>query len=100
MYPKKSGPNWIKSEIAHLTGVGKYASDAWRIFCKDELYRQAGRPLAYSEWENVCPTDKELLAYIKWKREVSKKKTPQRRGRGTEDLATDMQNLSLGGSAE
>ena len=32
----------VQSEVAHLKGIGRYASDAWRIFCKDELYRQAG----------------------------------------------------------
>ncbi|OJJ42899.1 hypothetical protein ASPZODRAFT_75266, partial [Penicilliopsis zonata CBS 506.65] len=62
-------------EVAHLPGVGEYALDSWRIFCRDEL-----RGLAHDwkgdgategaqhvpEWKAVVPRDKELRAYLTW----------------------------------
>lgn len=59
-------------EIAGLPGVGDYALDSWRMFCRDEL-----RGLANSqerqedsnfepEWTRVVPKDKELRAYLTW----------------------------------
>ena len=64
-------------EIAHLKGVGIYAWDSWRIFCRDRL-----RGLASSfngqdascpdsavfepEWKRVQPSDKELRAFLRW----------------------------------
>ena len=65
-------------EIAHLPGVGAYALDSWRIFCRDSL---RGRPSAMlqlhakgaiateldQEWATVLPTDKELRAYLRWR---------------------------------
>lgn len=65
-------------EIAHLPGVGAYAIDSWRIFCRDHL--RFGRfPSSSSstvadeqdcyepEWKRVLPHDKELRAYLSWK---------------------------------
>lgn len=60
-------------EIAHLPGVGAYAIDSWRIFCRDHL-RFGSSPSATSgdvcyepEWKRVLPQDKELRAYLSWK---------------------------------
>jgi methyl-CpG-binding domain protein 4 len=61
-----------------LKGVGQYASDAWRIFCKDDLYRQAGFPMGAPEWTKIRPQDKELRAYIEWKRTVSERQMPKK----------------------
>lgn len=62
-------------EIAHLPGVGAYAIDSWRIFCRDHLrYNQlpvsstAADEVGYEpEWKRVLPQDKELRAYLSWK---------------------------------
>ena len=60
-------------EIGHIPGLGAYAYDSWRIFCRDEL-----RGLAQSwngegaaadfepEWKRVLPKDKELRAFLRW----------------------------------
>ncbi|KAL4811068.1 hypothetical protein BDV18DRAFT_150040 [Aspergillus unguis] len=61
-------------EIAHLPGVGAYALDSWRIFCRDELRGLAsdwvGNGAATTEfvpeWKSVLPQDKELRAYLTW----------------------------------
>ncbi|KAJ9396821.1 hypothetical protein DTO282F9_6224 [Paecilomyces variotii] len=60
-------------EISHLPGVGAYAIDSWRIFCRDELrglstdWKGAGADDGFTpEWKSVHPTDKELRAYLTW----------------------------------
>lgn len=56
-------------EIAHLPGVGDYAIDSWRIFCRDVLRGVAtgydgegadAREHFEPEWMRVKPADKEL----------------------------------------
>ena len=67
-------------EIAHLPGIGPYALDSWRIFCRDALRGNplGSRPTAAitaedmaremsQEWTSVLPTDKELKAYVQWR---------------------------------
>ena len=65
-------------EVGHLPGVGAYALDSWRIFCRDSL---RGIPHGLrdmdsiegvseerlQEWTRVVPLDKELIAYIRWR---------------------------------
>lgn len=61
-------------EVAHLSGVGAYSLDSWRIFCRDELREQAQdwngshalTPDFTPEWKSVLPYDKELRAYLTW----------------------------------
>lgn len=60
-------------EIAHLPGLGAYALDSWRIFCRDQLRGQAqdrkgeGSVEGFEpEWKRVLPKDKELRAYLTW----------------------------------
>lgn len=61
-------------EIAHLPGLGEYAIDSWRIFCRDELrgiatnWKGAGAAARgfTPEWKSVLPKDKELRAYLTW----------------------------------
>ncbi|KAI5840564.1 DNA glycosylase [Morchella snyderi] len=55
-------------EIAHLPGVGAYALDSWRIFCRDEFRRAAGErvEIGQEEWRSVVPMDKELRVYVRW----------------------------------
>jgi methyl-CpG-binding domain protein 4 len=60
-------------EIGHLPGIGAYAFDSWRIFCRDELRQVAtgwnGEDATSGfepEWKKVLPSDKELRAYLKW----------------------------------
>lgn len=61
-------------EIAHLPGVGPYAIDSWRIFCRDVLRGLAtgwnceGAELSTfePEWKRVLPQDKELRAFLRW----------------------------------
>ncbi|EED16401.1 pre-mRNA splicing factor, putative [Talaromyces stipitatus ATCC 10500] len=56
-------------EIAHLPGIGAYAIDSWRIFCRDRLRYGSESPSASyePEWKRVFPQDKELRAYVSWK---------------------------------
>jgi hypothetical protein len=85
-YPNKRdgrdvGPNECVSdgdprvawEISHLPGVGAYAIDSWRIFCRDELRglttdrKGSGTEEGFNpEWKSVHPMDKELRAYLTW----------------------------------
>lgn len=69
-------------EIGHIPGVGPYALDSWRIFCRDRLRGLAkgwngeahgGRKGPFDEdgvfepeWKRVRPGDKELRAFLKW----------------------------------
>ncbi|PGH03992.1 hypothetical protein AJ79_07225 [Helicocarpus griseus UAMH5409] len=62
-------------EIAHLPGLGAYAIDSWRIFCRDELRglasdwkgTEASDDDKFApEWKSVVPKDKELRAYLTW----------------------------------
>ncbi|MCJ1442337.1 MAG: hypothetical protein MMC23_002831 [Stictis urceolatum] len=65
-------------EIAHLPGLGAYALDSWRIFCRDDLRGVSSGLTALrtqddiddeweQEWTRVSPGDKELRAYVKWR---------------------------------
>lgn len=90
-YPKKGDGRDIKTgeiideddervgwEIGQLPGVGAYAIDSWRIFCRDELRGlPTGLPKELTseakgadiekEWARVLPLDKELRAYLRWR---------------------------------
>ena len=69
-------------EVGHLLGIGSYAIDSWRIFCRDELrglptglperrdllQDAAARETELAkEWTRVLPLDKELRAYLRWR---------------------------------
>jgi methyl-CpG-binding domain protein 4 len=65
-------------EIAHLPGLGPYAIDSWRIFCRDvlrglhcgltSLDTDKEYELEMSqEWTRVEPLDKELRMYLRWR---------------------------------
>ena len=65
-------------EVGQLPGIGAYAIDSWRIFCRDELRGLPhGLPESMTEkdkeaelqkeWTRVVPTDKELRAYLRWR---------------------------------
>ena len=60
-------------EIGHMLGLGVYAWDSWRIFCRDTLRGRAdswngqGAPREFEpEWKRVVPKDKELRAFLRW----------------------------------
>jgi len=55
-------------EVAHLPGTGAYALDSWRLFCRDEMKKEAGGNVEEGddEWRRVVPMDKELRAYVRW----------------------------------
>ncbi|KAF2435143.1 putative 5-Methylcytosine G/T mismatch-specific DNA glycosylase, partial [Tothia fuscella] len=60
-------------EVGHLPGLGPYAYDSWRIFCRDELRglskgwnAESASTGFESEWKRVLPTDKELRALLRW----------------------------------
>jgi hypothetical protein len=57
------------SEVAHLTGIGDYGSDAWRLFCKEGFYADHDIVVT-DEWKRVQTTDKALQRYIdrKWRK--------------------------------
>jgi hypothetical protein len=65
------GKVMFESEVAYLKGVKIYASNAWRIFCKDDLYRSAEYIITTPEWMIVKSKGKELRAYLDWKYKVS-----------------------------
>ena len=50
-------------EVAHLAGVGNYASDAWRLFCKEDFYARHNM-IVTDEWRRVQTKDKALQKYI------------------------------------
>ena len=65
-----------KSEIC--AGIGAYAIDSWRIFCRDELRGlptglpkeltpEAKEEELQKEWTRVLAGDKELRAYLRWR---------------------------------
>ena len=65
-------------EVGHLPGIGAYAIDSWRIFCRDELRGlptglpdkltpEATEMEMRKEWTRVLPLDKELRAYLRWR---------------------------------
>lgn len=66
-------------EIGQLPGIGVYAIDSWRIFCRDELRGLPSTlpkdPLTpesqeedlQKEWTRVVAGDKELRAYLRWR---------------------------------
>ena len=65
-------------EIGQLPGVGVYAIDSWRIFCRDELRGlptglpteltpEAKEEELQKEWTRVLAGDKELRAYLRWR---------------------------------
>ncbi|KJF60459.1 uncharacterized protein CIMG_12981 [Coccidioides immitis RS] len=63
----------IAWEIAHLPGIGAYAIDSWRIFCRDVLrgvatdWNGANAEEGFlPEWKSVRPKDKELRAFLTW----------------------------------
>ena len=57
----------IAWEIAHIPGVGAYAFDSWRIFCRDSLRGLEDVEEMEKEWTKVVPLDKELRAYLRWR---------------------------------
>ena len=71
LYVKRGGKPVFTSEVAHLPGVGMFANNAWRIFCKDNMYREAGYSITIPEWKNVLPTDEGLTAFLRdrWDKE-------------------------------
>jgi hypothetical protein len=56
------------SEVAHLPGVGEYASDAWRLFCREDFYASAGIRLG-QQWRSLRPSDRVLLRYVQRRRQ-------------------------------
>ena len=65
-------------EVGQLPGIGAYAIDSWRIFCRDGLRGLPhGLPARVTEeskdaemqkeWARVLPVDKELRAYLRWR---------------------------------
>ena len=55
-------------EVAHLAGVGAYACDAWRLFCKRSFYAQHGATIL-DEWRILIPGDVYLRRYVVHKRQ-------------------------------
>ena len=61
-------------EISHLPGIGAYAHDSWRMFCRDIVLSKATgyngegaeQPRFEPEWKRCLPMDKELRAWMTW----------------------------------
>ncbi|KAL9048273.1 MAG: hypothetical protein Q9162_007796 [Coniocarpon cinnabarinum] len=58
------------SEVAHLPGIGDFASDAWCIFCREQFYKQHGQTSGKT-WRDVHPQHPVLQAVVnrKWEEE-------------------------------
>lgn len=84
--PKIEGPiadetedSRVAWEVGHMPGIGAYAIDSWRIFCRDQLRGvestldsypltdEIGGEELRGEWMTVLPNDKELRAYLRWR---------------------------------
>ncbi|KAK7521928.1 DNA glycosylase, partial [Phyllosticta citriasiana] len=66
-------PRVAAFEVCHLTNVGDYALDSWRIFCRDQLRGCASgfngedaEPGFEPEWKRVRASDKELQGFLRW----------------------------------
>lgn len=79
------------SEVAHLRGIGHYGSDAWRIFCKEQFYAEAGITVT-DEWRRVTPSDKVLKRYIRRRR---RERTQQNLDLNLDEFSEQMENLRL-----
>lgn len=55
-------------EVAHLAGVGNYACDAWRLFCKRSFYAEHEFTVL-DEWRVLQPGDPHLRRYVMHKRQ-------------------------------
>jgi hypothetical protein len=79
------------SEVAHLVGVGEYASDAWRLFCRKPFY--ASYDIAVEgQWRTLDPKDKDLRRYVRRKRQEEQISLL------TADITTRMASVTLGSS--
>lgn len=76
------------SEVAYLTGVGDYASDAWRLFCKKPFYASHGTTIE-DEWKTLNPQDKDLKRY------VERKRREEQMAQEMEDVAMWMAKVNL-----
>ncbi|KAF9244206.1 DNA glycosylase, partial [Melanogaster broomeanus] len=61
--PATHRPKYPNTPISHFPGVGPYALDSFRIFCKSV----PGKDAEEDEWKKVMPSDKELIWYLRWK---------------------------------
>ena len=85
---RNAGP---PSEVAHLIGVGEYASDAWRLFCKKSFYANHDEDVE-EEWRTLDPKDKDLKRYVRRKRREEQILLL------TADITTRMAGVTLGDS--
>jgi hypothetical protein len=85
---RNAGP---ASEVAHLPGVGEYASDAWRLFCKRSFYASHNEDVE-EEWRTLDPKDKDLRRYIRRKRQEEQTSLL------AADITTRMASVTLGSS--
>jgi hypothetical protein len=76
------------SEVAHLAGIGDYASDAWRLFCKKPFYASHGTTIE-EEWKTLDPQDKDLKRY------VERKRRQERTTRQVDDVTIKMARVRL-----
>ena len=67
----KKSRGTFESEVAHLKGVGAFANNVWRVFCKDNLYKAAGHSVTTPEWKKVLPANRGLISYLqdRWGKE-------------------------------
>jgi hypothetical protein len=79
------------SEVAHLSGVGEYASDAWRLFCKKSFYADYDEDVE-EEWRTLNPKDKDLRRYVR------RKRREEQISLLTADITTRMAGVTLGNS--
>ncbi|KIJ59078.1 hypothetical protein HYDPIDRAFT_118831 [Hydnomerulius pinastri MD-312] len=76
--PRTERPPYPRTPISHFPGVGPYALDSFRIFCRGSLDPDARE----DEWKRVMPQDKELISYLRWRWATSERKIWCPYGRG------------------
>lgn len=81
------------SEIAHLPGVGEYASDAWRLFCRKDFYAANGMRVA-EQWPSLRPNDRILLCSVQRKRREAASPPPPVTPPG-DTLASQLEALQI-----
>ena len=91
MRSKSHDGNGPVSEVAHLVGVGEYASDAWRLFCRRSFYATYNEDVE-EEWKTLDPKDKDLRRYVR------RKRREEQISLLTADITTRMAGVTLGNS--
>ncbi len=77
--------------MSHLSGIGEYESDAWRLFCEEHFYASHGIVID-DEWRTLNPNDRALQRYVERKR---REEASERDQRLADEIALPMRDLDV-----